>query len=143
MNKKITEIFLIVVVLVGGAVWLWKGDFQSGKKTLVTAPEEIKIDTYSLSGKITSIEKGVGLIVISASIFYEDEEGIKPEQESRSVYVTKDTKFTKMVQNAKKEISVVDASIDDLKIDMNINVYSSKNPVTERRIDADRVEISL
>jgi len=134
------------VLLIGGGIWIWKSKIEISKdgKVLVTPPANVKVNTYSLGGQVVSINDVENRIVFNAYIFYKDknEEGIKPEQELRSAIITEDTKFSKMTQNNKEGIKVVDANRGDLRVGMNIVVYSHKNPTTNYEVVASRVEIS-
>ena len=105
-----------------------------GTRTVLAPPADLKIDTYSLGGKV--VEVGSDKIVFEAGMVF-----INAKGENVFDY----TKKTALVSAETKIHRVGDASVllqlSDIQPGVEITIYTSQNPSDSNQFPAERIEV--
>ena len=140
-KKRIIALWAIIGVTTGLGIFIWKfSDFNLNQETLVLPPSNIKIQTYSVSGKVDSV--GKDRIFYTAPVAYSAGENVTIKYEPRIALVDEKTEFTKSSFISGK-ISYRAIKLGDIKKGDKAIFYFSVLPYDKSETLASKIDLPV
>lgn len=132
-SKMVVLVFVLVAAIVAGGYFVWNW-IQENQRVLLTPPPNLAIKTYSLGGKVVSVNSSS--IIYKAALVFQTDKGNVVEFQNRTALIGLDTKIEK-----RTGLNIQVFKLSDIKSDMRVNVYYSSNPFESKELKADRIEV--